>query len=172
MKGLWVAVFAGVMSACMAFAFKTGAPMQELAQAKGAPALFSNLPILIIAFLGGLTTNFVYCLFLNLRKKSYADYTRSTEAPLAWNYLLCAAAGITWYFQFFFYSMGTTQMGAYDFSSWTIHMAFIIAISNLWGLLLKEWQGTRLRTRLIVVNGIVVLILATVVVGLGNYLAQ
>ena len=39
------------------------------------------------------------------------------------NYFFSALAGTTWYFQFFFYSMGETQMGRYKFSSWTLHMA-------------------------------------------------
>ena len=50
-----------------------------------------------------------------------------------WNYLLCALAGTTWYFQFFFYTMGETQMGRYKFSSWTLHMASIIIFSTLVG---------------------------------------
>jgi hypothetical protein len=52
--------------------------------------------------------------------------------PLFWNYLFCAIAGTTWYFQFFFYSMGATQMGKYGFSSWTLHMASIMIFSTLW----------------------------------------
>src|SRR6266567_2959346 len=50
------------------------------------------------------------------------------QAPMLANYLLCALAGTTWYFQFFFYTMGETQMGRYKFSSWTIHMASIIIL--------------------------------------------
>jgi hypothetical protein len=57
------------------------------------------------------------------------------------NYLFCALAGTTWYFQFFFYTMGETQMGKYKFSSWTLHMASIIIFSSLWGIGLKEWKG-------------------------------
>ena len=49
------------------------------------------------------------------------------------NYLLCAVAGVTWYMQFFFYTMGETKMGAYKFSSWTLHMASIVIFSTLWG---------------------------------------
>jgi L-rhamnose-H+ transport protein len=75
-----------------------------------------------------------------------------------------------WYFQFFFYSMGTTKMGKYDFSSWTLHMASIIIFSTIWGLLYKEWKGTSRRTKVLVGLGLVVLILSTVVVGYGNYL--
>jgi L-rhamnose-H+ transport protein len=170
LKGFWVAVFAGVMSACMAFAFEAGKPIQEVALIKGAPSLFSNLPLLVVAFFGGLTTNFIWCVFLSFKKKSFRNYTHAGESSLALNYVLCALAGTTWYLQFFFYSMGTTRMGEYDFSSWTIHMAFIIAISNLWGLLLREWKGTSAGTRGTVVLGILVLILATVVVGFGTYL--
>jgi L-rhamnose-H+ transport protein len=87
------------------------------------------------------------------------------------NYIWSALAGTTWYLQFFFYGMGTTKMGKYDFSSWTIHMAFIITFSSLWGIAFHEWRGTGRPTRRLVVAGIAVLILSTVVVGAGNYLA-
>ena len=56
------------------------------------------------------------------------------------NYLFCALAGTTWYFQFFFYSMGETQMGKYKFSSWTLHMASIIIFSSLWGIGLERME--------------------------------
>ena len=42
---------------------------------------------------------------------------RTVRVSLVLKVVLCAAAGLTWYFQFFFYGMGTTQMGKYDFSS-------------------------------------------------------
>jgi len=69
-----------------------------------------------------------------------------------------------------FYGMGKTRMGEYDFSSWTIHMAFIIVFSNIWGLLFHEWKGSSRRTHQIIRLGIAVLIASTVVVGLGSYL--
>ena len=56
---------------------------------------------------------------------------------LGWNYLFSALAGATWYLQFFFYTMGETQMGRYKFSSWTLHMASIIIFSTLWGIALE-----------------------------------
>lgn len=53
------------------------------------------------------------------------------KASLLVNYILSAVAGLTWYFQFFFYTMDSSQMGKYDFSSWTLHMASIIIFSTL-----------------------------------------
>jgi L-rhamnose-H+ transport protein len=189
-KGVWVAVFAGIMSSCMAFAFAAGKPIAEAAVANGARPIFQNFPVMIVALFGGFTTNFVWCAALSVRNRTGRDYLRvkpvepdKTGAPgaasaapakapsLLVNYVFSALAGTTWYFQFFFYGMGTTQMGKYDFSSWTIHMAFIITFSSLWGIYFHEWKGTGAPTRRLVVAGIVVLILSTVVVGAGNYVA-
>jgi len=171
-KGLWVALFAGVMSACMAFALAAGKPIAAAAIENGTPELFQNFPVLIVALAGGFTTNVVWCLILNVRNRSGRDYVDARGAPLWINYLFSAMAGVTWYFQFFFYSMGTTKMGRYDFSSWTIHMAFIIAFSNLWGLFFHEWKGSSTRTRRLVIAGLLVLVASTVVVGIGNWLAS
>ena len=170
-KGLWVAFFAGIMSACMAFAFVSGDPISKLAVAKGTAPIFANMPVLVVVMLGGLTTNAVWCVFLNIRNKSARDYVNAAGAPLALNYLLCTAAGVTWYLQFFFYGMGETRMGeAFSFSSWTLHMAFIIAFSNIWGVMLQEWKATDRRTHALLFAGITVLILSTIIVGYGNYL--
>jgi L-rhamnose-H+ transport protein len=87
------------------------------------------------------------------------------------NYFFSALAGTTWYFQFFFYTMGETQMGRYRFSSWTLHMASIIIFSTLWGIALKEWNGTGARTKWMVVLSLFVLVSSTVIVGYGNFLA-
>ena len=59
---------------------------------------------------------------------------RLSPSVLTRNYVLAALAGVIWYFQFFFYSMGQTKMGKYDFSSWTLHMASIIIFATLWGI--------------------------------------
>ena len=87
------------------------------------------------------------------------------------NYALCALAGATWYMQFFFYTMGETQMGRYKFSSWTLHMASIIIFSTLWGIALREWRGVSARTRTLVFLTLLTLVGSTVIVGYGNYLA-
>jgi L-rhamnose-H+ transport protein len=86
------------------------------------------------------------------------------------NYAFAALAGIVWYFQFFFYSMGETKMGKYDFSSWTLHMASIMIFATIIGIFLREWQGTSVRTRRLVGAGLFFLVLSTVVVGYGNYM--
>ena len=92
------------------------------------------------------------------------------RAPMLRNYLLCALAGTTWYFQFFFYTMGESQMGRYKFSSWTLHMASIIIFSSLWGIGFKEWKGAGTRAGLLLTLALLLLVASTVIVGYGNYL--
>ena len=169
-KGVWVAVFAGVMSACMAFGIAAGKPIAALAVERGTAPLWQNSPVFIVVMAGGFVTNGLWCLFLGLRNHTLRDYVSSPGAPLLANYFFAALAGTIWYLQFLFYGMGTTQMGRWDFSSWTIHMAFIIVFSNLWGLFFKEWKGSSERTHRVIFAGILVLILSTLVVGLGSFL--
>lgn len=170
-RGFWVAVFAGVMSACMAFAIAAGKPIAEIAVAHGTPDLWKNTPVFVVILAGGFTTNLLWCIALNFRNRTGCDYVRGNGGSLAVNYTFSALAGIIWYLQFMFYGMGTTKMGRYDFSSWTIHMAFIIVFSNLWGLFFHEWRGVSLRAHRLIRVGIAVLIASTLVVGLGNYIA-
>jgi len=92
------------------------------------------------------------------------------RVPMLRNYLLCALAGTTWYFQFFFYTMGETQMGRYKFSSWTLHMASIIIFSSLWGIGFKEWKGAGRRAGQLLTLALFLLVVSTVVIGYGNYL--
>jgi L-rhamnose-H+ transport protein len=97
--------------------------------------------------------------------------THPHRAPsLSWNYLFSVLAGATWYMQFFFYTMGETQMGRYRFSSWTLHMASIMIFSTLWGVALKEWRGVSVRTKTLVFLTLLTLVGSTLIVGYGNYL--
>jgi len=171
-KGLLVAICAGVMSACMAFGFAAGKPIAQLVVERGVPSLWQNSPVLVVILTGGFTTNFIWCVFLNIKNRTVKDYLNSGNASLLSNYIFSSLAGITWYLQFMFYGMGSTKMGKYDFSSWSIHMALIIVFSNMWGLLFHEWKGCSSRTLRIIISGILVVVLSIVFIGAGNYLAS
>ena len=176
----------------------------DLIAIHGKHSLWTGLPVLIVVLLGGFTTNFVWCLLLNLRNKTGYQYftskpgqqsplsdaaaaggegapsagavvdgrTDKSPVPIIGNYIFAALAGTIWYFQFFFYSMGETQMGQYKFSSWTLHMASIIIFSSIWGLALREWKGASFKAKSLLFLGLAVLVTSTLVVGYGNYLGS
>jgi L-rhamnose-H+ transport protein len=211
-RGLLVATFCGIMSACFAYGLAAGDPIKQITLRHGTPVLWQGLPVLVVVLVGGFTTNFIWCLILNIRNRTGCQYfssklrgaisARAAEpilesvidapgeemavalaaprvqsgaperAPMLANYCFCAIAGTTWYMQFFFYTMGETQMGAFKFSSWTLHMASIIIFSTLWGIALKEWKGVGTRTKWLVALSLFVLVASTVMVGYGNYLGR
>jgi L-rhamnose-H+ transport protein len=171
-KGMWVAVFSGIMSSCMAFAIKSGKPMSDIALAHGVSEVVTNTPVLIVVLAGGFTTNCIWCMILSAMNGSFGHYVSGRGASITTNYIFSALAGTTWYLQFFFYSMGTTKMGKYDFSSWTLHMATIIIFSSMWGLILHEWRGTSKRVHNLITAGITVLVGSTIVVGYGAWLKE
>lgn len=171
-RGFLVATASGILSACFAFGLAAAEPIAQLSIAKGTTPIFSNNAVLVVILLGGFLSNAGWCVFLNIRNRSYGDYVRGPAGRQVRNYVLSALGGVIWYGQFFFYGMGQTKLGKqYDFSSWSIHMAFIIVFSNLWGLYFHEWRGTSVRTRALVWVGILTLIGSACVIGYGNHLA-
>jgi L-rhamnose-H+ transport protein len=208
-KGLLVATFSGIMSACFSFGLTAGAPIGETSVAAGTTVLWSGLPKLCVVMLGGFTTNFIWCMMLSLKNGTLPEYysrhqrqpavgrdsetiletvtdapgeeaaaraqisaekrDSDTRVPLLTNYLFSAAAGLIWYLQFFFYSMGETQMGQFHFTSWTLHMASIIVFSTLWGVYFREWRGAGAKAHRLIVTGIAVLVLSTIVIGVGAW---
>jgi len=167
-RGLIVATISGVLSACFNFGLEAGRPMAQMAEAAGTNPLFRNNVVFLVVLWGGLTTNLLWCLALAARNRSFGDYVKG-DSPLAANYIFSMLAGTTWFLQFFFYGMGESRLsnGA---ASWILHMAFIIALGNVWGLLLKEWRGVGSRTLTTVFVGIAVLLLSVIIVGYGNAL--
>jgi L-rhamnose-H+ transport protein len=153
----------------MAFAIAASGEIDKVAQDYCSNDIFQGLPGLVVIMAGGFTVNFVWCLILNLRNRTTRDYVSGGKG-LPLNYLLSGLAGVIWYFQFFFYTMGSTRLGEYRFSSWPIHMSFIIVFSNLWGIYFKEWKGTSRRTHALVWAGILILAASTFVIGYGNHL--
>ena len=167
-KGLIVATISGILSACFNFGIEAGKPMAEAAVTLGHNPLFQNNVTYVVLLWGGLTTNLIWCIILNSRNKTFSDYT-NRNTPLARNYLFSALAGTTWFLQFFFYGMGESKLGNGS-SSWILHMAFIILVSNMWGILLREWKGVRPQTRATITIGILTILASVILVGYGNSL--
>jgi L-rhamnose-H+ transport protein len=198
-KGILVATFCGIMSACFAFALQAGKDINAASLAAGTNKIWTGLPALPVLLLGGFTTNFIWCVLLNIKNRSGYQYLAShvkeehahhggtgsgehgpaeiaaaagkpvdLKIPRLNNYLFSMLAGTCWYFQFFFYTMGATQMGKYDFASWTLHMASIIIFATMWGWIFHEWKGSSKKAHLLIAGGIATLILSTCVIGLGS----
>lgn len=169
--GLALAIFSGVMSSGMALGIRNGDSIKVLAE-KIEPyssVTWRGLPVLVVVLAGGAVINIAYCLLLNFRNRSAANYRDSTS-PLASNYVLAAAAGFIWYLQFLLLTIGDGHLGSFAFSGFSILMSSMILFSTIFGILLKEWRGTTGKTRGLLALGLAVLLISVAVIGFGNYL--
>jgi L-rhamnose-H+ transport protein len=211
-KGMLMATFSGILSACFAYGLTAGNPISEASLKAGTAKVFSGLPRLVVVLFGGFTTNFIWCVILNLRNRTGYQYFSSKvrselpkreqetiietpidaqseevvlraptrnqnestllveRVPMLSNYLFSALAGASWYLQFFFYTMGETQMGKFSFASWTLHMASIIISSTGWGFYFHEWKGSSKKAHFLIAGGIATLVISTLIIGLGTWL--
>src|SRR5450432_2823260 len=89
-RGVVVATFSGVMSACFAYGLKAGDPIKALTLQHGTSTLWQGLPVLVVVLAGGFTTNFIWCLILNVRNKTGGEYFSAgpRNAPMMRNYIL------------------------------------------------------------------------------------
>src|SRR6202049_5196836 len=87
-KGLLVATFSGVMSACFAYGLAAGDPIKAITIQHGTPTLWQGLPVLVVVLAGGCTTKFILCIILNVHNHTGRQYfdsraIQSEQNPLA-----------------------------------------------------------------------------------------
>jgi len=174
-KGLIIAIISGILSSFFNFGIESGKPMADTANEAWKALnpgqgefLFQNNVTYVVLLWGGLTTNFLWCMYLNFKNKTFGDYTNKST-PISKNVLFSAIAGTMWFLQFFFYGMGESKLGN-GASSWILHMSTIILTANFWGFYLKEWKGVSSKTYKVFFFGIALMFLSIVLVGFGNSL--
>jgi len=172
-KGMLVALFSGLMSAALGFGLVGGPTIEKLALTTqpATSVAWAGMPVLVVALLGGFTVNFLWCLFLNAKNKTFGDYTKK-GAPLPANVFFGAVAGTIWVCQFIAFKTGAPQMGDQGYVGWAMLMASQIMFSGALGLLLGEWKGTSGKTRNLLALGLVVLLGSAFISGYSGKLAQ
>ena len=172
-KGILVAMFSGIMSAGMSFGLQGGPEIQKLAAVVQPPTALAwqGMPVLVVVLLGGFTVNFLWCLFLNAKNKTFGDYTKK-DAPIPANIIFGAVAGAIWTCQFIAFKTGEPKMGSLSYVGWAVLMASQIMFSGVLGIILGEWKGTSGRTRSLLTVGLLVLLGSAVLAGYSGKLGQ
>jgi L-rhamnose-H+ transport protein len=172
-KGMLVALFSGLMSAALGFGLVGGPTIEKLALTTQpvTPLAWAGMPVLVIALLGGFTVNFLWCLYLNAKNKTFGDYTKK-GAPLVPNVIFGAIAGAIWVCQFVAFKTGAPQMGDQGYVGWAVLMASTIMFSGALGLILGEWKGTSAKTRGLLGFGLAVLLGSAILSGYSGKLGQ
>jgi L-rhamnose-H+ transport protein len=169
-KGLMLAILCGIFSSGMSFAIDTAKPIQASALLLGVKPLYAALPSYVIIMGGGGIINFTYCVLRLIFKKDLslkADLALP-GATLFRNGALAATGGIMWYLQFFFYAWGAASIPAnFAYVNWMLHMSGYVLFGGIVGLALGEWAGVGSRPVRLLWAGMLVIIAAANIVGLG-----
>jgi len=174
-KGLPLCLLAGVLSAVYGFALEAGEPIAAIAEAHGADYWRGNVTY-IFANSGAFLTTLIYCLYLHMKHRTIGELVElpagEEKASLPMNFMMAFFTGCLWYGQFFFYNLAHVRMGEFKFTSWAIHMIMLVLISNVLGILLREWRGCKSRTWIAVAVSLTVLVGAVLTLTYGNYLGD
>ena len=170
-KGILAAMFSGLMSSAMNFGLQGGPDLQRLAETTTpvTSPTWSGMPVLVVVLLGGLTVNFIWCLFLNVKNKTTGDYTKA-GTPLVGNFIFAGLAGAIWCSQFICLKTGEPSMGSTAYIGFAELLASAILFSSVLGIILGEWKGTSGKTRSLLALGLVVLLGSAVVGGYSSKL--
>lgn len=170
MLGLVLAVTCGIFSAGFSFGLDAATPIRAAALGLGVKPLYALLPSYVLIMGGGAVVNMTYCFTRLAFKKSLslrADLAQP-GARLLKNGAMAASGGIMWYLQMFFYAWGEANIPArLSYVNWMLHMSGYVLCGGLVGLALGEWKGVGSRPIRLLWAGILVIIAAANLVGLG-----
>ena len=168
--GLGLAVMCGIFSSGMSFALDASQPIQLAAERLGVNHLYSTLPAYVFIMGGGAIVNLGYC-FVRLAVVKRISLRRDLAEPggtLLKNAAMAATGGIMWYLQFFFYAWGQANIPQrLSYVNWMLHMSGYVLFGAIVGLALGEWAGVARRPVRLLWVGILVIIAAANIVGLG-----
>jgi len=168
--GLLLAVLCGIFSSGMAFAMSAAEPMKAAALAVGVNPLYAALPSYVFIMGGGAVVNLSYC-FVRLGALKRLSLRADLSQPggiLLKNGALAAAGGIMWYLQFFFYAWGQANIPVrLAHVNWMLHMSGYVLFAGIIGLALGEWAGISGRPVRLLWAGMLIIIAAANLVGLG-----
>lgn len=168
--GLLLAILCGIFSSGMAFAIDAAVPMKEAAIHLGVNPLYAALPSYVFIMGGGAVVNMSYCFIrlAALKRLSLRSDLSQPGGTLMRNGALAAAGGIMWYLQFFFYAWGQANIPErLSYVNWMLHMSGYVLFAGLVGLALGEWAGVSSRPIRLLWLGMIIIILAANLVGVG-----
>ena len=173
-KGLFLAIFAGIMSAIFGISLEYGQPIADVAATYGAGHYEGNAKI-ILSTGGCFVTNFFWFLIVGLRQKTLKEFVQVKKLGrkhYSRNFIWTAFGGSLWYFQFFFYGLGHVRMGNFMFASWVIHMSMLIFFSYLVGLVMKEWKNVSRKTYATLIVALITLVISFIIITHGSMVGE
>jgi L-rhamnose-H+ transport protein len=164
--GLIICIGAGILSSMLNLAFVFGDDIRLRALHLGAtPAAAVNALWLPILFSGFLPTLF-YCAYLMKKNKSgVAYFAKGTSS----HWLIAALMGVLFLGGLSIYGYGTVLLGelgpVFGFPAF---MSSVVLTGNFAGFVTGEWQGSPKKAYIVGLSGLLLLVAAIIMIGIGK----
>lgn len=164
--GLAICIFSGIFSSMLNLAFAFSQPLVKAGLGTGASEFGALNAVWMVALAGGFLANGIYTGYLLTRNKSWACFTLPGTGRF-WLYGLIM--GVLWTGGIVLYGRGAASMGEVGaVIGWPLFMATMILASTIWGFLTGEWEGSSKQAKQYMLVGLIVLMIASGLVGLAN----
>jgi L-rhamnose-proton symport protein (RhaT) len=164
--GLAICIFSGIFSAMLNLAFSFSQPMVKAGMEVGASQFGAINAVWMVTLAGGFIANGVYTGYLLTRNKTWAHFKLSGTGRF-WYYGLGMA--VLWTGGVVLYGRGAASMGQTGaIIGWPLFMATMIVASTIWGFATGEWKGSSSQAKQYMLWGLVVLVIASSLVGIAN----
>jgi L-rhamnose-H+ transport protein len=164
--GLAICIFSGIFSAMLNMAFAFSQPMVKAGLETGASNFGALNAVWMVALAGGFIANAGYTGYLLTRNKTWSNFTLPGTGRF-WSYGLSMA--VLWTGGVVLYGRGAASMGQIGaVIGWPLFMAIIILVSTIWGFVSGEWKGASNQAKQYMVASMVVLLIASALVGVAN----
>lgn len=167
-KGLALVFLVGITGAAQALAVEQGISISSAMVEGGVNPLFQTLPVFLLIYSGSFVVAIVWCLILARKNNNLRVFIKTKDINVTYNYLYCGIAGFLWFINFIFYGMGKSRMGTFSFTAWGILMSLTIVFATVWGLYRGEWKAADVKTKGWMYLGLLVLIVASFMIGMSG----
>lgn len=165
--GLIIAVMAGILSCLPNVGMAFGKNVVAAAGRIGVPEVAAGNTIWALLFTFGFVVNLAYCIYLMVSRHTLGQYWNQ-ETPR--NLGLSAMMALMWIGSFYLYGAGAARLGRWGVvAGWPLFITLSIVIGYLWGLWTGEWRDAPPPARRLLNQGLLVLIVAVIIVGLSNF---
>ena len=169
LPGLLLALASGALCACWAIAFSFANPINQAANAAEMTGWRESLPATFLILFGGFFSSCLYCVMKLNQNKTWNRFL-SPKAVFAMGIAFFMAvlhdAAVT------LFGFGASKLGNLgDLGvpvGYTVFMAFAIIVGNFTGFLTGEWRNAGKKAVSWIYAGIIVLVIAVCILGVGN----
>lgn len=161
---LLITIAAGVLTPMLNYALAFGGPILTQASKLGATPANATYAVWVVALVGGLPANLLYCFYLLRRNGSWKLF-----AARSYDWLGAILMGVLWMGSIALYGIATTFLGMLGAAiGWALFSIFVVLAANVVGIATGEWKGVGKRTIRNLSVGLGLLTVACVLIASGN----